>query len=259
MNAHGVEFRVGEFRLGPLDLQGPTNRPWLFLGPSGAGKSLLLQLVSGRLRPSAGRLVGPRCLYLPQRPESVLVGRNLAEDLSGSVRPAAVERSRLRDALARTGVPGVPLSARSRGLSAGRRRLLALTLISLAPAEAWALDEPDAGLDRAACRKVQEVLRSVIDDGKMIYLASHRPAIYAALDPWVIVLDRGRLVATGSWCDIVSNANCCRLLGLNQAPALRTWQLLGHPLGELLPGSSTPEFGPNARLKRAIARKIGVS
>ena len=189
------------FELGPLDLEGPDDRPWLVLGPAGSGKTTLLRLLGGGIRPRSGRVLGlepgRESAYLPQLPERALTGRNLAEDLCGEVRPEAATRARLRKALALVGLEGMPLSRRSRRLSTGERRRLSLALLHLSTATAWALDEPDAGLD-AEGRKSLEAWLSGGEEGRRLWIASHRWGLYEGMKPWTLVLDSGNLLSAGS-------------------------------------------------------------
>jgi ABC-type multidrug transport system ATPase subunit len=187
------------FELGPLDVEGPDDRPWLLLGPAGSGKSTLLRLVGGVLRPHSGRILGFHpgrdTAYLPQLPERALAGRNLAEDLCGDIRPEAATRTRLRQALAAVGLEGMPLSRRSRRLSTGERRRLSLALLYLSSARHWALDEPDAGLDAGGRGSLEDWL--VSQKGRRLWIATHRWALYRRFDPWTVILSSGKVMAMG--------------------------------------------------------------
>ena len=185
------------FELGPIDIEGPDDRPWLLLGPAGSGKSTLLRLLGGVIRPRSGRIVGVTpghdSAYLPQLPERALAGRNLAEDLCGNVRPEAATRTRLRRALQSVGLEGMPLSRRSRRLSTGERRRLSLALLHLSPASGWALDDPDAGLDAAGRISLGVWLGEQRE--RRLWIASHRWTLYERFEPWTVILESGKVVA----------------------------------------------------------------
>jgi len=202
MRFEAVSYRPSgprRFELGPLDFEGPDDRPWLLLGPAGSGKSTLLRLLGGVIRPRSGRIVGlepgRESAYLPQLPERALAGRNLAEDLCGEVRPEAATRARLRVALAAVGLEGMPLSRRSRRLSTGERRRLSLALLHLSPASSWALDEPDAGLDASGRASLEAWLGAEV--GRRLWIASHRWTLYEWMNPWTLILGSGKVVAAG--------------------------------------------------------------
>jgi ABC-type multidrug transport system ATPase subunit len=189
------------FELGPLDVEGPDDRPWLLLGPAGSGKSTLLRLLGGVIRPRSGRILGLtpglESAYLPQLPERALAGRNLAEDLCGEVRPEAATRTRLRAALSAVGLEGMPLSRKSRRLSTGERRRLSLALLYLSPASSWALDEPDAGLDASGRAALHGWLSGEVG-GRRLWIASHRWSLYERMNPWTLILESGKVMAVGS-------------------------------------------------------------
>lgn len=233
MRLRGLRYHYprSEFELGPLDVEGPDDRPWLILGGTGSGKTTLLRLLGGSLRPSGGEvtpaLPGPETAYLPQLPERVLGGRNLAEDLSGSMRPSMEERARLRAALAEAGLEGVPLSRRSRELSQGERRRVALALLILSGRRHWGLDEPEAGLDALARGRLMDVLGTRQRGGEgALWVATHHYEAFAALEPWVLVLDGGRLVATGNLKDVMKLASVRQSLATASRAPGRLWKKL---------------------------------
>ncbi len=202
------------FELGPLDIEGPDDRPWLVLGPAGSGKSTLLRLLGGVIRPHSGRILGlepgRESAYLPQLPERALAGRNLAEDLCGEVRPEAATRTRLRGALVAVGLEGMPLSRRSRRLSTGERRRLSLALLHLSSASGWALDEPDAGLDAMGRASLGGWLGA--QSGRRLWISSHRWGVYEPLNPWTLILQSGKAIGAGALGEVFQNPNIQELL-----------------------------------------------
>ena len=70
---------------------------------------------------------------------------------------------------------GVPLSRPVRLLSAGQRRVLALSPLALAPRRLWLLDEPFDALDTAACHALADLAARHVAGGGAIVLTSHQP------------------------------------------------------------------------------------
>jgi heme exporter protein A len=61
-----------------------------------------------------------------------------------------------------------------RVLSRGQRRRLALARLALAPADTlWLLDEPNAGLDQASSRILDEIVQKHATAGGMVLAATH--------------------------------------------------------------------------------------
>jgi energy-coupling factor transporter ATP-binding protein EcfA2 len=224
MKLRGVAFAYpgrGGFALGPLVVEGPRDRPWLILGPSGSGKSTLLRLLGGVLTPREGTIEGTgpgSAAYLPQFPERALAGRNLAEDLTGNLRPSTETRRRLREILERVGLRGLPLSRRSRTLSEGERRRLALGLLCLSGHDHWALDEPDAALDRTGQETLVRLLAGRDASREAVWIGTHRFSIYGPLRPWVVVLNLGQLVACGELGDVLGTPAAGEVLSLARRP-----------------------------------------
>jgi len=265
----GLRYRypgASGFQLGPLDLEGPDDRPWLLLGPSGSGKSTLLRLLGGGLRPDSGGirtdLDAASRAYLPQFPERALAGRNLAEDLTGRRDPNPADRARLERAMERMGLAGVDPASRSSGLSAGGRRLAALCLLSLSSFRGWALDEPDAALDRSATDRLIRLLRALVaGEGNRLWVATSRFERFASLDPWVLVLAQGQAEAAGDLRPVLGSSRVQDLLEVPGRPEGRLWTELARRdpatfSGGVLDGG---EGSRGRGIRRELARKMGIS
>jgi len=267
MILRGVSYRhagPAGFTLGPVDLEGPDDRPWLVLGPTGAGKTTLLRLLGGALGPDAGAIEGrgDDAAYLPQLPERALAGRNLAEDLCGEVRPGSSRRSELRRILALVGLDGVPLSRRSRLLSAGERRRLALGLLLLAGRSDWALDEPEAALDAVGTKRLLAILGDRARSGVgRIWVATHRFELYASLAPWAVVLASGRPVAAGPLAGVLGQPDVEALLSLEERPSQKLWISLRGRLGGVGGGlpDPPPKGGRIAQVHALLSDRAGVA
>ena len=255
----------GSFCLGPLNVEGPDDRPWLVLGASGSGKSTLLRLLGGSLRPTAGRVRGLAPLgsaaYLPQLPERALAGRNLAEDLCGDARPPRSRRSELRAVLRAVDLVDAGLSRPSRTLSAGERRRAAIALLLLSGHDHWALDEPDAALDATGVDRVVTLLRERNESMRGgLWVTTHRHEAFVSLRPWVLVLDRGRAVATGEIGEVLRKSEVARLVALTHRPATRLWNALreagGTGWGRL--DEAAPKTSKHAQLHTLLSSEAGL-
>ncbi len=172
-------------------------------GPSGSGKTTLIDVLLGFARPSAGRVLveGPdgetdlaeidpdawrsRIAWVAQDP--VLFPGTVESNirLGWPDAPAeAVEAARRAAALDEIPL-GKRVGERGSGLSSGQRRRVALARALLphpGRRPVLLLDEPTAGLDAAYEARVIATLRGEAAAGRLILVASHRPAVLAAAD-----------------------------------------------------------------------------
>ncbi|HLB78889.1 MAG TPA: ATP-binding cassette domain-containing protein [Dongiaceae bacterium] len=177
------------------------------LGPNGAGKSLLLRLLHGLIRPTAGAVAWAgldpaeamrRQAMVFQRP--VLLRRSAAANVAYGLsvkgvgrreRAAAVERALARAHLSH-------LADRpARRLSGGEQQRLAIARAWAVQPQVLLLDEPTSSLDPAATRAVEELIGAIRGVGTKIVITTHDLGQARRLADEVLFLHRGRLVETG--------------------------------------------------------------
>ncbi|GAA3335060.1 thiol reductant ABC exporter subunit CydD [Curtobacterium albidum] len=184
--------------IGPLDLRAAPGTVVALAGPSGSGKSSLVAAIRGvlphdgtvavpsgtdRLVP-ATRSVAERTAWADQRPR--LVRGTVAENVALHSRPDTAD---VRRALGDAGLgldPGLPVGPGGAGLSGGQAQRVAVArALYRARRERTPLvllDEPTSALDAEAEQTVVRALRALADDGAVVVVASHRPAVLAAAD-----------------------------------------------------------------------------
>ena len=134
------------WRLGPGDRVG-------IVGVNGAGKTSLLNLVSGDLQPSAGKVKRGRTVALkhltqnvtPEDPTDRVLGA--IEDVRRVARNAGGQEISATSMLERFGFTGDRLTARLGDLSGGERRRFQLLKLLLSEPNVLLLDEPTNDLD----------------------------------------------------------------------------------------------------------------
>ena len=176
------------------------------LGPSGSGKSTLLACLAGLDEPQGGsvRVCGERLTRAPEARRAALRARsvgvlfqsaNLIEHLSveGNVTAAQrlaarPDRSRATRLLDRLGI-GSRAGAYPSQLSGGEavRAGLAVALANDPPL--LLADEPTGEVDSATEADVIGLLRDVAAEGRAVVVSSHSPAVAAAADRVVRLLD----------------------------------------------------------------------
>jgi ABC-2 type transport system ATP-binding protein len=196
--------------LNHLTLQIPAGVTGL-LGPNGAGKSTLLQLATGQLRPSQGRV----CVLGQPTWNNAALNRNIGlcpeQDafyewmtgrgfvhacarLSGLTRTeAALQVDRTIDLVGMTENADRAI----RGYSKGMRQRIKLAQALVHEPRVLFLDEPLTGTDPVARRDLVEIIRGLGRQGRTVLVSSHVLYEVEAMTSTIVLLNRGRLVASG--------------------------------------------------------------
>ncbi len=93
-------------------------------------------------------------------------------------------------------------SARPPDLSHGQRRLVALARALVGKPKVLLLDEPAAGLDTDETAALGQLLRTMPDRGVGVLLVDHDMSLVLSVCAEVVVLDFGRVIATGAPAEI---------------------------------------------------------
>lgn len=178
-----------------------------FLGPNGAGKTTTLRLLLGLAEPTAGEalLFGRRYRELEQpirRVGAVLdstdfhPGRSGRNHLRILACAAELPRSRVEEVLELVEL-GDAAGRRVKTYSLGMRQRLGLAAALLGDPELLILDEPANGLDPAGVRWLRTFLQALADQGRTVLVSSHQLAEVAQTVDQVMILNHGRLLASG--------------------------------------------------------------
>jgi len=188
------------------------------MGENGAGKSTLIKIVTGLLRPDAGRVLlngqpvafgSPRDA-LRKGVSAVHQERNLIPRFSvgenillerlpvrnGLVDYGAVEREARRylDLLD----PGIDARAEVRSLSVAQMQIVEIAKALSLETKILLLDEPTASITEHETAALFKVLRKLREDGVAIVFVSHKLEEVFAIAERVTVLRDGRNVARGA-------------------------------------------------------------
>jgi tungstate transport system ATP-binding protein len=199
----GLSFEAGGKRIiDRLSVEIAGDAVTVLLGPNGAGKSVLLRLLHGLLKPTAGTVLWngappsdalrKRQALVFQRP--VLLRRSVAANLRFALglRPFPDREERLARALDLAGLAALA-DRPARVLSGGEQQRLALArALSLDP-EVLLLDEPTVSLDPASVQAIEELIGTARRAGIMVILVTHELAQARRMADRVMFLDRGRM------------------------------------------------------------------
>jgi len=187
-----------------------------FLGPNGAGKTTAMRAVFGLTALCAGtvRWNGApvsqadrrRFGYLPEERglyPGMLVGEQLEYlgRLHGLTPAAAAAAA--AGWLERLGIADRATS-KVESLSLGNQQRVQLAAALVHDPDLLILDEPLSGLDPAGIDAVGEVLAGQARAGKCVLFSSHQLDLVEDLCESVVIIDRGRVVASGAVDDLTS-------------------------------------------------------
>jgi branched-chain amino acid transport system ATP-binding protein len=196
------------------------------IGPNGAGKTTLVNLLTGVVKPSSGRIRFEGADVTAQRPfESARRGlartfqivqpfpkmtvlENVAAGaLFGGGKPSVAEAM----AVARQQLEFMELASfadrpASALTLAGRKRLELAKSMAMRP-KVLMLDEVNAGLNSSEIDGALRLIRKIAERGVTILIIEHLMKVVISLAERVLVLHHGKLIAEGSAANMVRDKN----------------------------------------------------
>ena len=200
--------RVGKV-LGPTTLLAPvslsvgTGQCLVVRGPNGSGKTTLLRILAGLLEPTSGSATIDGQPVDERRSATratvaALIGAPTAyRDLTVADHLTLVDASWGRDPDTCDERVGAGLAALEidhlgtrfpHELSSGQSQLFRLALTLFRPSRLLILDEPEQRLDTAKRALLSDLVRARADGGTTVVMASHDPAVTAAVADVVVDL-----------------------------------------------------------------------
>jgi ABC-2 type transport system ATP-binding protein len=207
MGLNNVSFEIGSGLTG-------------LVGPNGAGKSTLIQIITGQLQPSSGTLTvfGERpwnnpnlLLQVGYVPEGEAVPKDLRplDWLRGLARlsgmSAADAAAHAKAILDRVRLPREHWQKRMGQYSKGMKQRVKLAQGLIHRPGLLVLDEPMNGLDPMGRQEMANLLKQLAANGVNILISSHILAELEALCKNILILNWGRILASGSQKEIRSD------------------------------------------------------
>lgn len=207
-----------------------SGRQTAILGPNGAGKSTLLKLLLGEIHPvqregSFVRLFGlDRWNIWELRAQLGVVSHDLQRDYADGIPGVEVilsgyyssvglyphqkftdrQRKRAGDIMEQLGVASLRRRNFSE-MSTGEQRRFLLGRALVHEPKTLILDEPTAGLDLRACFQYLQIVRTLMQAGKMIILVTHHLHEIPPEVERIILLKEGRVIADGKKSELLTS------------------------------------------------------
>ena len=201
------------------------------IGPNGAGKTTFMDIVTGKTRPDAGRVLwGEGALDLVGMSESriarlglgrkfqrptVFEAQSVAENLDMALRkprnplrvlfarPTEADRARVEEIAEEIGLRA-QLGRRAGELSHGQKQWLEIGMLLAQDPRLLLVDEPAAGMTPAEREHTTDLLRRAAKT-RAVVVVEHDMEFIRRLDCRVTVLHEGRVLAEGSLDHVTSN------------------------------------------------------
>ena len=182
------------------------------LGPNGAGKSTIMNIITGYLSATSGRVTvaghplpeeadaAKACVgYLPEQPPlypemTVQEYLTFAAELKGVKK--AERKEQVCRAARRTGLETV-LPRLIRSLSKGYKQRVGIAQALLGSPRLIILDEPTVGLDPVQVIEIRKLIRE-LGRAHTVILSSHILSEVQAVCQQILILSKGHLAAVGS-------------------------------------------------------------
>lgn len=228
LRVDGLERAFGGFRaVAGIDFEIHEGEILGLVGPNGAGKSTIFNLISGHLKPTGGRV------YFRERDitgwdlqevarlgvvrsfqlnklfsnltveENIRIGchtrepRGVRNLLFG---PTQEDRrrfdGRVEAIIARIGLDD-QRNKLAADLSYGDQKLLAIGIVLGVTPILMMLDEPFAGMNQTETQRCADLVKSMVREGRTVFLVDHNMRAIMGICDRVIVLDFGKKVAEG--------------------------------------------------------------
>jgi ABC-2 type transport system ATP-binding protein len=212
--ASGLVKTFGSFRaVDGADLDVAPGEIHGFLGPNGAGKTTTIRMISGLLKPDAGRVVIGG-FDLAREPEAAKRSLGFIPD-----RPFLYEKltaaELLRFHAGLYGLDGDAVRERTRELleifeltawrdelvesfSHGMKQRLVMCAAFLHQPRAVVVDEPMVGLDPRGARLIKQVFRSMSRKGVAVLMSTHTLEVAQEMCDRISIIHGGRIIACGT-------------------------------------------------------------
>ncbi len=225
LRVDGLEKRFGGLAaVQDLSFEVEEGEIFAIIGPNGAGKTTTLNMISGLLTPTAGRIelaghditaassaerchagLGRAFQVVQPFPEMTVEENVMVGALYGKVgTPYALARRRAEDALERSGLAAL------RDVPAEELTLLQEKRLEIARAlatdpQVLLLDEVMAGLRPAEARLAVDLVRGVRERGVTVVFIEHVMPVVRDLADRVLVMDYGRPLAAGTYQQVTAD------------------------------------------------------
>ncbi len=196
-----------------IDFEVRAGEVFALIGPNGAGKTTTLRIIATLLTSSAGEItfldrdhrqepdfVREKISYLPEEAGAYkdMKGIDYLRFMAGFYARTADEEREIIDRAAAITELGERLKTKVGTYSKGMTRKLLLARALMTRPVLAILDEPTSGLDVLNALDIREIVRRYVREGTSVLLSSHNMLEIEFLSDRVGLIDKGRILDTGT-------------------------------------------------------------
>ena len=215
-------YKTGKTAVDNINFEVRNGEIFGFLGPNGAGKSSTIKAIVGINTPTSGEITingidikddqityKKQFSYVPDNPElfesySGYEYINFLADIYGI--DEATRKQRLDYYLEFFDIKDA-MSDQIETYSHGMAQRLALIGALINDPEVLILDEPMVGLDAKSAYNLKQILRQRVENGKSVFFSTHVMSVAQELCDRIAIINRGKIIAMGTFDEIKSQAN----------------------------------------------------
>jgi ABC-2 type transport system ATP-binding protein len=220
IEVQGLTKRYGELvAVSDLTFKVEPGRIWGLLGPNAAGKTTTMRILTGYLPATSGRAtvagfdifdqpdaVKRSIGYLPEI-VPLYMDMTVSAYLGFVAEIKQVPKAKRNAAVARVvESAGLKTEARRliRNISRGFKQRVGIAQALIHDPKVLILDEPTIGLDPGQIREIRELIRSLRGEHTILLSTHILPEVTQVCDG-VVIINRGRLMASGSLADLAAS------------------------------------------------------
>lgn len=200
-----------------MNLELKSNAITGIVGKSGSGKTTFLEIISGLLKPTKGKVLidyvdinkedyRKNIGIVYQIPENSFFNIYVKDELEFALKNFNINVN-LIEFIKLVGLKEEILNKRIDELSSGEKRLIAILCVLIYNPKIVLLDEPTVNLDYKNKKKVISLIKKLKKSGKTILIVSHDINLLYELCDDIVALSYGKVVLYGNTMDVFNEVS----------------------------------------------------
>jgi len=219
LRVEGLSKKFKVFALQDITFEVNAGDYFMLLGPSGAGKSIILEIISGIVKPTKGQIwidgieitnanIGKRGIGLVFQDLAVFPNMSVRKNIGYPLRRKGLNRvdenKKVFEIAEKLSISNL-LDRNPESLSGGELQRVALARTLALEPKILLLDEPLSSVDVQLRSELKALLRNLNRDGQTIIHVTHDYDEAISLGNRVAVVNDGRIVQTGTPVEVFKN------------------------------------------------------